>query len=128
MKKMIKSMTGFGRCEAADEERKFTVEMKGVNHRYLDANIRMPKKLNFFETAIRSLLKQSVQRGKVDIFITYEDLSESQVSLKYNETLAGEYLKYFQQMQETFGLENECTGFTPVPVSGGPDDGRAGRG
>ena len=45
---MIKSMTGFGRCEAADEERKFTVEMKGVNHRYLDANIRMPKKLNFF--------------------------------------------------------------------------------
>ena len=54
---MIKSMTGFGRCEAADEERKFTVEMKGVNHRYLDANIRMPKKLNFFESAIRSLLK-----------------------------------------------------------------------
>lgn len=70
---MIKSMTGFGRCEAADEERKFTVEMKGVNHRYLDANIRMPKKLNFFESAIRSLLKESVHRGKVDIFITYED-------------------------------------------------------
>ena len=55
---MIKSMTGFGRCEAADEERKFTVEMKGVNHRYLDANIRMPKKLNFFESAIRSLLRR----------------------------------------------------------------------
>lgn len=104
---MIKSMTGFGRCEVAEGQRRFVVEMKGVNHRYLDVNIRMPKKLNFFETAIRSLLKQSVQRGKVDIFITYEDLSESQVSLKYNETLAGEYLKYFQQMQETFGLENE---------------------
>ena len=67
---MIKSMTGFGRCEAADEERKFTVEMKGVNHRYLDANIRMPKKLNFFDASIRSLLKQYAQRGKVDIFIT----------------------------------------------------------
>ena len=52
---MIKSMTGSRRCEAADEKRKFTVEMKGVNHRYLDANIRMPKKLNFFESAIRSL-------------------------------------------------------------------------
>ena len=90
---MIKSMTGFGRCEAADEKRKFTVEMKGVNHRYLDANIRMPKKLNFFESAIRSLLKESVHRGKVDIFITYEDFSESQVSLKYNETLAAEYLE-----------------------------------
>ena len=91
----------------AEGQRRFVVEMKGVNHRYLDVNIRMPKKLNFFETAIRSLLKQSVQRGKVDIFITYEDLSESQVALKYNETLAGEYLKYFQQMQETFGLEND---------------------
>jgi len=104
---MIKSMTGFGRCEVQDESLKFTVEMKSVNHRYLDANIRMPKKLNFFETAIRSLLKQSVQRGKVDIFITYEDLSEQQVSLKYNEVLAAEYLSYFEKMQEKFSLEND---------------------
>lgn len=104
---MIKSMTGFGRCEAADEERKFTVEMKGVNHRYLDANIRMPKKLNFFESAIRSLLKESVHRGKVDIFITYEDFSESLVSLKYNETLAAEYLEKFKMMEEKFSLEND---------------------
>ena len=104
---MIKSMTGFGRCEAADEKRKFTVEMKGVNHRYLDANIRMPKKLNFFESAIRSLLKESVHRGKVDIFITYEDFSESQVSLKYNETLAAEYLAKFKMMEEKFSLEND---------------------
>ena len=104
---MIKSMTGFGRCEVQEESRKFTVEMKSVNHRYLDANIRMPKKLNFFETAIRSLLKQSVQRGKVDIFIAYEDLSEQQVSLKYNEVLAAEYLSYFEKMQEKFSLEND---------------------
>ena len=104
---MIKSMTGFGRCEVSEGERKFTVEMKGVNHRYLDVNIRMPKKLNFFETAIRNLLKQSIQRGKVDIFITYEDLSENQVSLKYNEKLAGEYLDYFSQMEESFSLDND---------------------
>ena len=104
---MIKSMTGFGRCEYAKGERRFVVEMKGVNHRYLDVNIRMPKKLNFFETAIRNLLKQSVQRGKVDIFISYEDLSESQVALKYNETLAGEYLRYFHEMEESLGLEND---------------------
>lgn len=104
---MIRSMTGFGRCEIQRGEKKFTVEIKGVNHRYLDANIRMPKKLNFFETAIRSLLKQSVQRGKVDIFITYEDLSEQQVSLKYNEVLAAEYLSYFEKMQEKFSLEND---------------------
>ena len=104
---MIKSMTGFGRCEIMEGERRFTVEMKGVNHRYLDVNIRMPKKLNFFETSIRSLLKKSILRGKVDLFITYEDSSENQVALKYNETLAGEYLTYLRQMEETFSLEND---------------------
>lgn len=104
---MIKSMTGFGRCEVSDGSRKFTVEMKGVNHRYLDVNIRMPKKFNLFETAIRNLLKQSIQRGKVDIFVTYEDLSENQASLKYNEQLAGEYLSYFRQMEEKFSLGND---------------------
>jgi len=102
---MIKSMTGFGRCEITDGDRKFTVELKGVNHRYLDVNIRMPKKLNFFESAIRNLLKQYAQRGKVDIFISYEDLSESQVSLKYNPTLAQEYLTYFKEMKESFELD-----------------------
>lgn len=104
---MIKSMTGFGRCEISDAERKFTVEMKGVNHRYLDVNIRMPKKLNYFETAIRNLLKNYVQRGKVDIFITYEDLSEGQISLKYNQNLAAEYLSYFKKMEEEFGLDHD---------------------
>ena len=100
-------MTGFGRCEVSEGNRKFTVEMKGVNHRYLDANIRMPKKLNFFDSAIRTVLKQYVTRGKVDIFITYEDLTENQVSLKYNESLAKEYLDAFKKMEETFGLEND---------------------
>ena len=104
---MIKSMTGFGRCEISEAERKFTVELKGVNHRYLDVNIRRPKKWNFFEASIRNLLKKYAQRGKVDIFITYEDFSENQVSLKYNETLAEEYLKYFKQMEEKFSLEND---------------------
>lgn len=102
---MIKSMTGFGRCEWSDGIRKFTVELKGVNHRYLDVNIRMPKKLNFFDASIRNLLKQYASRGKIDLFITYEDLSESQVSLKYNETLAKEYLMYLKQMSDTFQLD-----------------------
>lgn len=104
---MIKSMTGFGRCEVSEGDRKFTVEMKGVNHRYLDANIRMPKKLNFFDSAIRTVLKQYVTRGKVDIFITYEDFTENQVALKYNESLAKEYLDAFKKMEETFDLEND---------------------
>ena len=104
---MIKSMTGFGRCEVLKDSRKFTVELKSVNHRYLDVNIRMPKKLNFFETSIWTLLKSYADRGKVDIFITYEDLSQSQVSVKYNAALAAEYLKYLNQMAEEFSLDND---------------------
>lgn len=76
---MIKSMTGFGRCEIARGERRISVEMKSVNHRYLDVSIKMPKKLNFFEAAIRGELKNHIQRGKVDLFIAYEDFTESNV-------------------------------------------------
>ncbi len=104
---MIKSMTGFGRCEVMEGNRKFTVEMKSVNHRYLDVNIKMPKKLNFFESAIRNELKNYIQRGKVDIFISYEDFSENNVSVKYNKETAATYLQYLKQMAEDFGLEND---------------------
>lgn len=104
---MIKSMTGFGRSELADARHKFTVEIKSVNHRYLDMNIKMPKKLNFFESAVRSLLKEYIERGKVDVYITYEDYTEDNFALKYNAGLAGEYLRYLNQMAEQFGLEND---------------------
>ena len=103
---MIKSMTGFGRCELSNEKRKITVELKSVNHRYLDINIRMPKKLNFFEAAIRSLLKEYMQRGKVDVFISYEDFSEQTMAVKYNSAIAKEYLSYLQQMAEEFKARN----------------------
>lgn len=104
---MIKSMTGFGRCEVQEKDRKITVEMKSVNHRYLDVNIKMPKKLNFFEAAIRNELKNYIQRGKVDIFITYEDFTESKVCVKYNKELAAEYMNYLARMAEDFSLDND---------------------
>lgn len=104
---MIKSMTGFGRCEVTEGDRKYTVEMKSVNHRYLDASIKMPKKLSFFESSIRNELKNYVQRGKIDIFITYEDFSESNVCIKYNKDIAAEYLEYLRTMSEDFGLDND---------------------
>ena len=104
---MIKSMTGFGRSEVSEGARKFTVEMKAVNHRYLDVTIKMPKKLNVFEAAIRSELKNYIQRGKVDIFITYEDTSENNVMIRYNHDIAAEYMKYLTQMAEEFGLDND---------------------
>lgn len=104
---MIKSMTGFGRCEIEEDNRKIIIEMKAVNHRYLDVNMKMPKLLSAFESAIRNLLKDYIQRGKVDVFVTYEDSNEDNFSLKYNETLAGEYLNYLKQMSEHFGIEND---------------------
>ena len=104
---MIKSMTGFGRCETAENSRKFTVEMKSVNHRYLDVNIKLPKSLNFFESAIRGELKNYVSRGKVDVFVSYEVLSENTTAVRYNRELAKEYLGYLRQMAEDFGLEND---------------------
>ena len=104
---MIKSMTGFGRCEVSDENRKITVEMKAVNHRYQDINIKMPKKLSFFEASIRNLLKEYIERGKVDVFISYEDYTENNFSLKYNSEMASAYLKYIRQMSEELGLDND---------------------
>ena len=104
---MIKSMTGFGRCEKVTEEYKLSVEMKAVNHRYLDMSIKMPKKFNYFEAGIRNLQKNDIQRGKVDVFINYEDYTENKMSLKYNASLAAEYMEYFKKMEEQFGIAND---------------------
>ncbi len=104
---MIKSMTGFGRHEAVNEERKVVVEMKAVNHRYCDISIRLPKKLNFMESAIRNTIKQYIGRGKVDVFITFEDYTQGSASVKYNQAMAGEYLKYLNQISEDYGVPNE---------------------
>lgn len=106
---MIKSMTGFGRCEVSEANRKFTVEMKSVNHRYLDVNLKMPKRMNFFEASIRSVLKEYLQRGKVDIFITCEDMSGEDVSIRYNKDVAARYLEYLRQMAQDFGLEDDVS-------------------
>ena len=100
-------MTGFGRAEVIDSGRRISVEMKSVNHRYLDINIRMPKKLAFLESGLRNLMKTYLSRGKVDVFITYEDCSEGAGTLRYNASLAGEYLRYLKQMKEEFGLEDD---------------------
>ena len=106
---MIKSMTGFGRAESVTTERKIVIEMKSVNHRYCDMNIKMPKKLNFFESAIRNHLKKYIGRGKIDIFISYEDYTENNLCVKYNQEIAAEYVKYIQQMAEDFSLKSDLS-------------------
>lgn len=102
---MIKSMTGFGRAEVVTEERRITVELKSVNHRYLDMNIRMPKNLIFLEGAVRNLLKTYMERGKVDVFITWEDYRLNQGSLKYHRELAAQYMTYFREISHEFDLD-----------------------
>ena len=105
---MIKSMTGFGRCEIVNDDAKITVEMKAVNHRSLDLGIKMPKRFNMYESAIRSMVKNlGVERGKVDLYITCEDYKAQQGTLKYNPAIAAEYVAYCARMAQEFGLEND---------------------
>ena len=104
---MVCSMTGFGRSEITEGQRKYIVELKSVNNRYLDINIKMPKKFNAFESAIRAELKNYMKRGKVDVFISYEDFSESESRVKYNKAIAEEYFTYLKEMAKDFGLEED---------------------
>ena len=106
---MIKSMTGFGRAEKSDDRHKLTVEIKSVNNRYLDFNIRMPKKFSLFESRIRSALKEYMLRGKVDVFITAEDYLENSGNLSCNFELAKKYADYCTRLGETTGLANNVT-------------------
>lgn len=109
---MIRSMTGFGRCELSDNNRKITVEIKSVNHRYLDLNIKLPKKLNYFEAEIRNQLKRYAQRGKLDVFISYEDFSGPALTVQYNPEIAREYLQCLRNMEQEFGLANDISAST----------------
>ena len=102
-------MTGFGRSESVTKKRKIVIEMKSVNHRYCDMNIKMPKKFNVFEAEIRNHLKNHITRGKVDIFITCEDYTEGKVCVRYNKELAAEYVRHLQDMAETFQLNSELS-------------------
>ena len=104
---MIKSMTGFGKCEVMRNDRRVTVEMKSVNHRYLDVNIKMPRKFNAFEANIRNIIKDYAIRGKIDLFISYEDLSGKDANLVFNENIAREYFDYAKKFSEMFGIAND---------------------
>ena len=107
---MIRSMTGFGHGEVSnDKNQKVTVEMKSVNHRYCDISLKLPKKLAMFEANIRNIMKEYASRGKIDIYVSYEDLSETAVSLHYNQAMAAEYMQVFQKMQEDFNIETKIT-------------------
>ena len=111
---MIKSMTGFGRFEISNSVGHISVEMKAVNHRYLDLNIKMPRIFNPFESALRNQIKETISRGKVDVFISFEDFREGNIALHYNSELAREYLSYAEKIKNDFKLENDCNRVSSV--------------
>lgn len=104
---MIKSMTGFGRCELSEEGRRVTVEMKAVNHRYSEFSIKLPKRLNVCDVTVRNILKQYISRGKVDVFVSYEDETEGKGCVRYDAELAKEYYDILMRMAEEFPVEND---------------------
>lgn len=104
---MVKSMTGFGHAEAVSEKRKLTVEMKSVNNRYLDVNIRMPKKFSAFEAQVRNVLKEYVSRGKVDVFISEETFAEGAGEVVLNTALAKQYMDACNSISSELGIDGQ---------------------
>ena len=114
----IRSMTGFGHAASETGNRKFTVEIKAVNHRFLEVGIRSPKVFNVFESSIRATIKEYLSRGKVDVYITFEDNSEAGGHVHYNGNIAREYLEHIRSISNEFGLKNDVSA---VALSRFPD-------
>ena len=102
---MIRSMTGFGRGKYEKDGRNYTIEIKSVNHKYNDINIRMPRFLNGLEDKIRKKITSSIARGKVDVFINFENYGTQENQIHFNIELAKEYVKGLLKMAEETGLE-----------------------
>ena len=102
-------MTGFGRYEITTDDCKISVEMKSVNHRYLDLSIKMPRQFNPFEAELRNQLKSDIQRGKVDVYVSYEAFTDTHTTLKYNQNIAKEYMDILNAISEEFSLAQDMT-------------------
>ncbi len=106
---MIKSMTGFGRSEYSDGKRNTLVEIKSVNHRYGEISIKMPRRYSFAEEKIRSTIKETVRRGKVDVSIIVENLTEDDVTVKLNAMVAKQYIENLNELRQAFDLQGDVT-------------------
>ena len=107
MSASVRSMTGYGRGEHIAEERKFTVEMKSVNHRYNDMTIKLPRSLAGLEDKIKKRIMHEVFRGKTDVYISFETFSAADVEVKLNEALAAAYIEKLKLIEEKFGIYSE---------------------
>lgn len=106
---MIKSMTGFGRGEYNDGKRSIIVEIKSVNHRYADISVRMPRRYSFVEDKIKNTVKETFKRGKADVSVMVENLTENDVNIRLNTMLARQYMDNLTALQEEFSLKGEIT-------------------
>ena len=106
---MVKSMTGYGRKKAENDQREVTVEIKSVNHRYLDLNIKVPRIYSFLEEAVKSAVSSRVSRGKVDVFVSVFTKDGKDVKVTPNLELIREYVEALRQVRDTFGLADDIS-------------------
>ena len=115
---MAKSMTGFGMGEYKDDKYNISVECKTINHKYLDVNPRLPRKVSFLEDRLRQLVKDYISRGRVDMFIKFDTVSSSGAKLVYDEDLAKQYFEILKRIKDGFDLKQEIN---PVEISKFPE-------
>ncbi|MDI9493162.1 MAG: YicC/YloC family endoribonuclease [Bacillota bacterium] len=106
---MIKSMTGFGRSEYCDGKRNIIVEVRAVNHRYSDINVKMPRRYSFAEERLKSIVREVARRGKIDLSIMVENLTEDDTTVKLNTVLAKQYYDNLKELQQNFSLTGDIT-------------------
>ena len=106
---MIKSMTGFGRGEYTDGKRSIIAEIKSVNHRYSDITIKMPRRYTFAEDKIKNAVKDKIRRGKVDVSIIVENITENDVNIKLNSMLAKQYYDNLTELRGEFDLSGDIS-------------------
>ncbi|NLN42202.1 MAG: YicC family protein [Clostridiales bacterium] len=113
---MAKSMTGFGRAKADQQDMEFTVEVKTLNHRYLDINMRLPKIISFLEEDIRKLVQERLDRGRVDIYISTSVRTKDSVEVEINEPLMESYISCFNEIAQKYGIKYDVSLSTLVGI------------
>ena len=106
---MIRSMTGYGRAVETVNGREFTVELRSVNNRYLDCSVKMPRSVSFAEEAVKQAVKQSVSRGKVDVFISIKSENSDDTKISLNTAVLQGYLNAMHQMAAEFGVRDDIS-------------------
>ena len=106
---MIKSMTGYGRAVQTANGREFTVEVRSVNNRYLDCNVKLPRMVSFAEDAVKQAVKNAISRGKVDVYITIKSEAETDTKITLNAAIVEGYLSAMRQMVDSYGVRDDIS-------------------